>query len=255
MHTFQPRLQHGKLPSSFTSAPQIHSSRDLFLSSTSDARQAVQQQAAFKAQSRTSSHHPEPYDNRDHDWNIDDDIQPLNITDSDVLEHRPAADDERDDSYLTAYHQLLQTQQQIMMIQSDQENMLSTILEASCEEATPMTSLIDVHQPAHEPTPTYESDDERPIASLDDVPVSTVFSKNEGKPHRSSIPTRPTSPLPRLEIHRLHSPEAPTRGRLSSSSSPCFSRLKIERAAHILLSDKASSLREKKKERGEEKKE
>jgi hypothetical protein len=82
-------------------------------------------------------------------------------------------------------------QQQQLMAQQEQENMLSTIFEASCEEATPMTSLIDVHQQRVQvspPTPPEDnSDDEidRPIApsfaSIDDIPVATIFSKNESK--------------------------------------------------------------------------
>ena len=66
--------------------------------------------------------------------------------------------------------------------------MLSTILEASCEEPTPMTSLVDVHQPQRIQSPepisedelTEEEDTERPTGpSIDDMPVSTIFSKNE----------------------------------------------------------------------------
>ena len=103
-----------------------------------------------------------------------------------------------------------------MMIQQEQENMLSTILEASCEDATPMTSLVDVHQqripssaspkrripiPAtdhnNDSEEEEEDDDdddneeeeedetERPRApsftTIDEQPVSTVFSKNESK--------------------------------------------------------------------------
>jgi hypothetical protein len=142
----------------------------------------------------------------------------LNITDNDVLDERISSrltnDDESDDAYLAAYHQLIQThqQQQQIMSQQEQENMLSTIFEASCEDATPMTSLLDVHQqriqvssPLPPPIPivehkhvhdSEEEDEEdeqeeeeeeinRPIApsfaSLDDIPVSTIFSKNESK--------------------------------------------------------------------------
>ncbi|CAF4960914.1 unnamed protein product, partial [Rotaria socialis] len=78
------------------------------------------------------------YDNNDHEWNIDDDIQPLNITDNETLDERPSNrmshDDEPEDSYITAFHQLIQNhqQQQQMMVQQEQENMLSTIFEASC---------------------------------------------------------------------------------------------------------------------------
>jgi hypothetical protein len=133
----------------------------------------------------------------------------LNITDNDVLDERISSrltnDDESDDAYLAAYHQLIQThqQQQQIMSQQEQENMLSTIFEASCEDATPMTSLLDVHQqriqvssPLPPPIPivehkhVHDSEEEeeeinRPIApsfaSLDDIPVSTIFSKNESK--------------------------------------------------------------------------
>ena len=98
------------------------------------------------------------------------------------------------------------------MAQQEQENMLSTIFEASCEEATPMTSLLDVHQqrtqissPPAPPISTVEDkyvndseeeeedDDEeeendRPIApsftSLDELPVSTIFSKNESNKNK-----------------------------------------------------------------------
>ena len=91
-----------------------------------------------------------------------------------------------------------------MLAQQEQENMLSTIFEASCEDATPMTSLVDVHQhrtqPSSSPPPipisvdkyTNDSDDDdddeetdHPIApsfaALDEIPVSTIFSKNESK--------------------------------------------------------------------------
>ncbi|UJR08916.1 hypothetical protein I4U23_013169 [Adineta vaga] len=214
--------------------------RDLFLTSKNDTnqsnisqsqqyphRQQQQQQQhhhhqPYKASTRSSSsshtHHQDSYENIDHDWNIDDDIQPLNITDNDGFEerlpNRLSNDDDVEDSYLTAYHQLLQNhqqQQQQMMLQQEQENMLSTILEASCEDATPMTSLVDVHQQRVHLSPTrrtpvatvqyenveeeeeeQEDDDDaeeedeltdRPraqsFASIDDIPVSTVFSKNE----------------------------------------------------------------------------
>ena len=97
-------------------------------------------------------------------------------------------DNDMEDSYITAYHQ----QKQQIMIQQEQENMLSTIFEASCEEATPMTSLIDVHQqrtqsspPVNEYQTELEDKTERPIApsfnSIDEMPVSTIFSKNESK--------------------------------------------------------------------------
>jgi hypothetical protein len=89
--------------------------------------------------------------------------------------------------------------------------MLSTIFEASCEEATPMTSMVDVHQqriqasppPPPQPFPEddyvdnsdNDDDDEdtdRPIAppftAIDDIPVSTLFSKNESNIHLSIIP-------------------------------------------------------------------
>lgn len=105
-----------------------------------------------------------------------------------------------------------QQQQQQMTAQQEQENMLSTIFEASCEEATPMTSLIDVHQQRLQlsPPPPVEkqymnhSDDddeeeqdqeeeEEPdyqaaptFAAIDEIPVSTIFSKNESK--KKSIP-------------------------------------------------------------------
>lgn len=117
-------------------------------------------------------------------------------------------DDEPEDAYLTAYHQLLQThqqQQQQILAQQEQENMLSTIFEASCEEATPMTSMVDVHQQRTQisPPPIFENDDmndddgdhqiedeyeeviHRPKApsfrAIDDIPLSTQFSKNDGK--------------------------------------------------------------------------
>jgi hypothetical protein len=85
------------------------------------------------------------------------------------------------------------------MSQQEQENMLSTILEASCEDATPMTSLVDVHQqrlqPSSSPPPlpmsedeyTNDSEDETEMpvapsfAAIDNIPVSTAFSKNESK--------------------------------------------------------------------------
>ena len=145
----------------------------------------------------------------------------MNITDNDGfderLPNRLVNDDDIEDAYLTAYHQLLQTHQQQhqMMAQQEQENMLSTILEASCEDATPMTSLVDVHQQRLPLSPTrrtpvaevhYENEEEeveeepeeeedddnddneltdRPKApsftSIDDIPVSTAFSKNESK--------------------------------------------------------------------------
>ncbi|CAF0967302.1 unnamed protein product [Adineta ricciae] len=201
--------------------------RDLFLTSKNDTNQShisqlqqnhhqQQQYQTYKAPSR--SQHHDPYENGDHDWNIDDDIQPLNITDNDGfderLPNRLTNDDDIEDAYLTAYHQLLQTHQQQhqMMAQQEQENMLSTILEASCEDATPMTSLVDVHQQRLQLSPTRrtpvaevhykneeedveeeeeeeeENDDDgeltdRPkapsFASIDDIPVSTAFSKNE----------------------------------------------------------------------------
>jgi hypothetical protein len=82
-------------------------------------------------------------------------------------------------------------QQQQLMAQQEQENMLSTIFEASCEEATPMTSLIDVHQqrvqvsPPTSPEDNSDNEIDRPIApsfaSIDDIPVATIFSKNESK--------------------------------------------------------------------------
>jgi hypothetical protein len=94
----------------------------------------------------------------------------------------------------------MQTHQQQMIAQQEQENMLSTIFEASCEEATPMTSLVDVHQqrirvsPPPPPENNYgnNSDEEEEeeaadrrsapsFASIDDIPVSTIFSKNESK--------------------------------------------------------------------------
>ncbi|CAF4804468.1 unnamed protein product, partial [Rotaria sp. Silwood2] len=149
-----------------------------------------------------------------YEWNIDDDFQPLNITDNEILDeritNRITNDDEAEDSYITAYHQLLQThqqQQQQIMAQQEQENMLSTIFEASCEDATPMTSLVDVHQQRIQISPPlpsiritkdnhishsdeeeeeeeeYEEKVVRPIApsfsSIDDIPVSTIFTKNE----------------------------------------------------------------------------
>ncbi|CAF1423179.1 unnamed protein product [Rotaria sordida] len=87
---------------------------------------------------RSSSHYHHQ-DSYDHEWNIDDDFQPLNITDNEVLDesisNRLTNDDEPDDSYITAYQQLIQTQQQQMVAQQEQENMLSTIFEASCEDA------------------------------------------------------------------------------------------------------------------------
>lgn len=134
-------------------------------------------------------------------------------------------DDESEDTYITAFHKLIQShQQQQMMAQQEQENMLSTIFEASCEEATPMTSLIDVHQPRPQMSPhlpsipmaeenrldhsdqeeeqeeiehNEEEEDERyeeklmqekfyhskapSFNSIDEIPVSTAFSKNESK--------------------------------------------------------------------------
>jgi hypothetical protein len=95
-----------------------------------------------------------------------------------------------------------------MIAQQEQENMLSTILEVSCEDATPMTSLVDVHQHRLQSSPppkiplsnvndNEEDDDDdddeeeeeeeinRPKApsfsSIDEMPVSTIFSKNESK--------------------------------------------------------------------------
>jgi hypothetical protein len=113
------------------------------------------------------------------------------------MSNRLTNDDESEDTYLTAYHQLIQThhqQQQQMLTQQEQENMLSTIFEASCEEATPMTSMVDVHQQRTQVSPpppeddyVDDSDDEtdRPRApsftTIDDIPVSTMFSKNESK--------------------------------------------------------------------------
>ena len=151
----------------------------------------------------------------------------MNITDNDAVDERMSNrfthDDESEDTYLTAYHQLLQThqqqqqqQQQQMMAQQEQENMLSTIFEASCEEATPMTSMIDVHQQRTQasPAPRFENkhevindsnddDDDNSIedeeeeeeerevirrpkggpsfTAIDDLPVSTMFSKNDGR--------------------------------------------------------------------------
>ena len=134
------------------------------------------------------------------------------------MSNRLTNDDELEDNYLTAYHQLIQThhqqQQQQMLAQQEQENMLSTIFEASCEEATPMTSMVDVHQqriqasPPPPPQPFPEDDyvdnsdndddddddedTDRPIApsftAIDDIPVSTLFSKNESNIHLSIIP-------------------------------------------------------------------
>jgi len=172
----------------------------LFLSSKSDSEPQTQQHfSSYKTRSL--------YENNDHEWNIDDDIQPLNTTDTDLPDdrHRYANDDEIEENYLTAYHQLLQAhhqqqQQQQLMSQQEQENMLSTIFEASCEEATPMTSLVDVHQqrPQGSPTPVNnhvrqeeESEEEEEeqeneyqmnhpdYQTIDDIPVSTAFSKNE----------------------------------------------------------------------------
>ncbi|CAF3839922.1 unnamed protein product [Rotaria magnacalcarata] len=217
--------------------------RDLFLTSKngtnqSDASLSQQHYPSYKVPSRSSSHHQDSYDNNDHEWNIDDDIQPLNITDNEILDERPSNrishDDEPEDSYITAFHQLIQNhqqqqqQQQQMMVQQEQENMLSTIFEASCEEATPMTSLLDVHQQRTQISPQLQlnpiskdnhmshnnQDDEEEqeneqeedddddnddddddddvrqaektyrytapsVTSIDDIPVSTRFSKNE----------------------------------------------------------------------------
>lgn len=138
----------------------------------------------------------------------------MNITDNDAFDDRmpnhQSHEDESEDAYLAAYHQLLQThQQQQMIAQQEQENMLSTIFEASCEEATPMTSMVDVHQQRTQvsPRPIFENDDvndndddddeqtedeereeeviHRPKApsfgTIDDIPVSTQFSKNDGR--------------------------------------------------------------------------
>ena len=107
-------------------------------------------------------------------------------------------EEEEDQPYIAAFQQLLHAHQQQAHhhpSSDDQENMLSTILEASCEEATPMTSLVDVH---HRPSPTLidiadddeeddEHDDEQHTeralapASIDDIPVCTIFSKNESE--------------------------------------------------------------------------
>ena len=152
------------------------------------------------------------------------------------MSNRLTNDDELEDNYITAYHQLIQThhqqQQQQMLAQQEQENMLSTIFEASCEEATPMTSMIDVHQqrtqqPSPPPPPLPrpplqqqqqqqqqqlfpeddyvdnsdngdneddDDDDENTdhqiapsFAAIDDMPVSTMFSRNESKIHLSNI--------------------------------------------------------------------
>ena len=135
----------------------------------------------------------------------------MNITDNDAFDDRMpnhlSHDDESEDAYLTAYHQLLQThqqQQQQMIAQQEQENMLSTIFEASCEEATPMTSMVDVHQQRTQvsPPPIFENDDDDDddqtedeereeeiihrhkapsFGTIDDIPVSTQFSKNDGR--------------------------------------------------------------------------
>ncbi|CAF1390440.1 unnamed protein product [Rotaria sordida] len=189
--------------------------RDLFLTSKngtnqSDVPLSQQHYPSYKLTNRSSSHHQDSYDNRDYEWNIDDDIQPLNITDNEILDeritNRITNDDESEDSYITAYHQLLQThhhQQQQIIAQQEQENMLSTIFEASCEDATPMTSLVDVHQQRTQISPKLpsipisednlsdqeeeeEEEEEkfvRPIApsfsSIDDMPISTIFAKNE----------------------------------------------------------------------------
>ncbi|CAF1156354.1 unnamed protein product [Rotaria sordida] len=189
--------------------------RDLFLTSKngtnqSDVPLSQQHYPSYKLTNRSSSHHQDSYDNRDYEWNIDDDIQPLNITDNEILDeritNRITNDDESEDSYITAYHQLLQThhhQQQQIIAQQEQENMLSTIFEASCEDATPMTSLVDVHQQRTQISPKLpsipisednlsdqeeeeEEEEEkfvRPIApsfsSIDEMPISTIFVKNE----------------------------------------------------------------------------
>lgn len=125
------------------------------------------------------------------DWNVADDFHPLNLTDNDLLDDRRSShDDEPEETYLTAFHQLLQTQQDLIQHHhqvNESENMLSTILEASCEDATPMTSLVDVHQhvrPEEIEELSEDEDTERPVMptpSIDDLPVSTVFSKNESE--------------------------------------------------------------------------
>ncbi|CAF4850877.1 unnamed protein product [Rotaria sp. Silwood1] len=183
--------------------------RDLFLTSKnsinpSDPPLSQQHYSSYKLTNRSSSHHQDSYDNGDYEWNIDDDFQPLNITDNEILDeritNRITNDDEPEDSYITAYNQLLQThhhqhqQQQQIITQQEQENMLSTIFEASCEDATPMTSLIDVHQqriqispsiPIYEDNHSYEEEEKinhpkaPSFSSIDEIPVSTIFTKNE----------------------------------------------------------------------------
>jgi hypothetical protein len=149
------------------------------------------------------STHP-PSDYRDHDWNIRDDFHPLNITDNDPIDEHRSHDDDADDedAYVIAYNQLLEAQQQNHP--SEQDNMLSTILEASCEEATPMTSMVDIHQQrsymianGKSMQKDESSDDDTETeelivpSSIDDIPVSTVFSKNESK-NRSQLLTLST---------------------------------------------------------------
>lgn len=52
------------------------------------------------------------------EWNVDDDIQPLNTTDNDTLDNHSHHDDddEQEDAYITAYQQLLLTQHQLLQV-------------------------------------------------------------------------------------------------------------------------------------------
>lgn len=182
-------------------------SRDLFLSSKMEPNPPVQ----------SSSYRPNV-----NDWNVADDFHPLNLTDNDLLDDRRSNhDDEPEETYLTAFHQLLQTQHDLINHQvHEPENMLSTILEASCEEATPMTSLVDVHQTNNVEEEEEEiSEDEaterpmNPPSSIDDVPVLTVFSKNESEWYRSGkSPITVEFFLIRFEIQRLCSTKIAKRG-------------------------------------------
>ncbi|CAF4153642.1 unnamed protein product, partial [Rotaria sordida] len=127
---------------------------------------------------RSSSHYHHQ-DSYDHEWNIDDDFQPLNITDNEVLDesisNRLTNDDEPDDSYITAYQQLIQTQQQQMVAQQEQENMLSTIFEAS-SPSIPIAEDNYVNDSEEDEEREYTYRPEAPsFASLDEILVSTIF--------------------------------------------------------------------------------
>ncbi|CAF1110470.1 unnamed protein product, partial [Didymodactylos carnosus] len=169
---------------------QVSARRDLFLTSkngsdslttTTNLVSQAHQHSQLAPKSNRSNQQPQRHESDEHEWNIEDDFQPLNITDNETIDEnhhhhekktRPLYHEEYEDveneeendqchdgrnlnlhTYFDHYQQLMQeqeSQQQELSsnINPDQEqdqNMLSTILEASCEEATPMTSLIDVH--------------------------------------------------------------------------------------------------------------